>query len=481
MHARNRREERRRREARRRKDEAAAAFAKGKLARAAELYAQLASEYPEDPQILVRLGEVQRRRGREAEAITAFLRAGGKLAHDGHLLRAIAAYRLVLEIAPNHEGAHALLADLHERRLGRRTSARRERAAAPAPSQHRQREGRDAIPGEAAAIARIALAREAFPAPAANRTPAPRPAAPPPPPPPVPVVRFSPPAPPPDPVRLEELLDAFEIDEETPGPTETPLPSIPLFADLEPEAFQRLVAGSRRLVLGPGERAVTQGEPGDSFFVVVRGLLEVIRESGGITERLASVEEGAFFGEMALLAGTPRSATVWAVEESELLQFTARDLRRLVEDHPSVATALRRFYRQRLLSNVLATSPIFRRFDRATSASLIGRFRTREVAAGERLVDEGRPVDGLFVVLHGSFEVTRRGPDGIVHVASLGEGELFGEMSLLHGGPAGATCTARTRGMVLRLPRESFEAVVRGHPGLRDFLEDLDRERRAAS
>jgi CRP-like cAMP-binding protein len=108
----------------------------------------------------------------------------------------------------------------------------------------------------------------------------------------------------------------------------------------------------------------------------------------------------------------------------------------------------------------------------------MGRFRTREVAAGEVLVDEGRPVDGLFVVLHGSYEVTRMEHGARKHVARLSEGELFGEQSLLRGGAAGATCTSRSRGMVLRLPRESFEQLTREHPALRAYLEELDGERR---
>lgn len=514
MKARKRMEERRRQEVRRRKDAAAAAVAKGRLGRAAELLTWLASECPEDPQFLVRLGEVQRRRGREAEAITAFLRAAARLTRSGHLLRAIAAYRLVLEIAPGHEGAHALLADLHERRLGRAHQPHRPALptiAPPGPTGPvslgpeggRTWQAAEAVPdtdpafvhtigerppGEAQAIARIALVREArLPGddagPMATRkaandaghsagpsTPAPEPT------PPVPVHRFSPPPPPPDPVQLGDLLDAFDLGEETPGPGPQ-LPPIPLFADLDPSTFQRLILRSRRRLLGPGDRAVSEGEAGDSFFVVVRGSLEVVRAEDTPATRLGTVEEGDFFGEMALLAGSPRTATVWATEESELLQFEGRELRALVRQHPQVASALRRFYRQRLLSNVLATSPFFNRIDRDASEALIARFRMREVAQGEELVQEGRPVDGLFVALHGRFEVVRGGG---AHVAWLGAGELFGERSLLFGCPAGATCVARARGMVLRLPRESFDDVMALHPGLRSYLEQLDRERQLA-
>jgi len=525
---------------RKRKDEAAAAVAKGKLAKAAELYRRLILECPDDPQFLVRLGEVQRRRGRDAEAIAAFLGAATRFSRAGHLVRAIGAVKLVLEIDASHAGALALLAEFHEQRIGRPPGAG-ELSAGPARAFSLARTGHPLRPGEGltpgplaadptaargaptaaaaaidtasphlenamspldprlrraagalapesgtsdpaapAALGRIPLVRAAIsPGPRSAPLP-PRPSAAPPAArvEPVPVIRFSEPAPPLPPERLDEILFQVGIDvSDFDPPVASRLPPIPLFADLDPDSLQRLLAGARRVLLGPGERAVTQGEAGSSFYVVVRGALEVVREQAGAPARLGVLEEGAFFGEMALLTGAPRSASVWAVEESELLQFTAAALRELVRERPAAATALRRFYRQRLLSNALATSPLFRRLDRAASASLIGRFLSREVAAGEVVVHEGVPVEGLFVVLHGSFEVTRMRDGTPQYLGEIREGELFGEASLLHGGPAGATCRARSRGMVLRLPREQFAEVASAWPEIRDYLESVDRER----
>ncbi|WP_373048476.1 cyclic nucleotide-binding domain-containing protein [Vulgatibacter sp.] len=437
--------------ARKRKDEAAAALAKGKFARAAALYVALAKENPRDPQLLVRLGEVQRKRGKDAESILAFLAAGRRFAADGLLLRAIAALKLVLEIAPGHEEAEALLAELHARRLGR---------PPPPPT-----------PARGTPLPKPAGAPASTPGPYTPSQP-------------VQVVRFSQPPAPPDVERLDEMLfqidivDARELDREATLPPA--LPEIPLFADLAPAAFRKLIDRSRHQRLAPGEIAVRQGERGDAFYVVVDGSLEVVREMGAQHVRLAVLEDGAFFGEMALLTASARTASVVALRESEVLQFTSADLRQLVRDHTSVATALRRFYRQRLLANVLATSPIFRPFDRATGAELIRQFRTREVAAGETVVEEGVPVEGLFVVLHGTFDVVRRQDGAEKPLAILREGELFGEQSLLHGGQASASCRARSRGMVLRLPREAFSALLDRHPSIRETLGRLDLERQRA-
>lgn len=503
---------------RKRKDAAARAVTKGRFARAAELYAELVREDPADVQLLVRLGEVQRRLGLEAEALASFLEAGRRFSRDGLTLRAIAACKVALQLAPGHPEAEALLAELHARRLGSQAGAPR---SVQAPVPHPVRIGR-IEPARMAAASSSGAGAAAPARPAAVESPAGAPAAPAAPidgaaarpprpvsgaaghpnavpvpaqpeegaaasksvsarkPAPVPVHHFSAPS-----ERFDELLfqveiDVSELDEEA-GHR---LPEIPLFADLDPEAFQRLIDGSLHHHLSIGELAVREGERGDSLYVVVRGQLEVAREVDGRLRRLARLREGAFFGEMALLTGTPRAASVRAIEESEILEFTAASLRQLVRSYPSVAKALRRFYRQRLLANALATSPLFAPFDRPTREGLIGRFRTRDVAPGEEVVREGEPVEGLFVVLHGSLDVTRTGPRGErIRLGELREGDVFGEQSLLHGGPAGATCTARSRGMVLRLPREVFGETLDRHPAIRDLLGrvDLDRQARNGS
>lgn len=523
---------RKRRLERKRKDEAADALARGKLDKAAQLYAQLAVQYPRDPQLLVRLGEVERKRGNVQAAAAAWLAAGRGFTRDGHVLRAIATCKLILEIQPEHREADELLAGLHAERLGQPNplvtpgrgipldATPGPRAVPPAdptpgPRGARVFAGPQPLPPLAQTPGLHAdptfAARTPGPGAAAERTPGPRsvavpghasaplhptatsgdagtaalgrislvrmPAASEP----VAVHRFPSTPRAPDPASLGDLLFDVEIEFDAfDAPPARPLPRIPLFSDLAPDDFRRLLDHSRRVELAAGEFALREGEPADAFYVVVGGVLEVVRDGDGLGPpvRLAQLREGAFFGEMALLAGTPRTASVWALQESELLVFSAADLRNLVRRHPAVADALRRFYRQRLLANAMATAPIFRPLDPASRSALIARFRTREMASGESLITEGKPSDGLFLVLHGSLDVVRAEAGGERHLATLQEGDLFGEQSLLHGSAAGATCRARGRGMVLRLPREDFGPLLDAHPAVRSYVGQIDRERR---
>ena len=105
------------------------------------------------------------------------------------------------------------------------------------------------------------------------------------------------------------------------------------------------------------------------------------------------------------------------------------------------------------------------------------RFRARNVAAGERVVLEGQPSDGLYVVLSGALDVLKRKGSRDVPAGGLREGDVFGEMSCLRKGPASATVVARRAGTLLRLPRSAFDEIVVTYPQILELVSQLTDER----
>ncbi|HSP78115.1 MAG TPA: cyclic nucleotide-binding domain-containing protein, partial [Myxococcaceae bacterium] len=195
---------------------------------------------------------------------------------------------------------------------------------------------------------------------------------------------------------------------------------------------------------------------------------------GAEHRELAVLEEGAFFGEMALLSGAPRSASVVSLaEETQVLEISAPVLAELSRRHPQVARALKKFVRQRLLGELMNTSALFKPFARKDRRELVERFRARDVRRGEVLIREGQQVDGLYVVLSGEVEVRKAER----HLARLREGELFGEMSLLQKAPANATVVATRRTSLLRLPREDFDTLILTHPQILALVSELTETR----
>ncbi len=254
---------------------------------------------------------------------------------------------------------------------------------------------------------------------------------------------------------------------------------VPLFSDLSRDAFIQLTNKLDFRRTHAGEKLITEGEAGRSFFIVVSGKVKVTKATleGEVT--LATLGEGTFFGEMAVLSSAPRLANVVAIEESELLEISDVVLMDLVRDHAGVIVVLKKFYRQRLLSNVMNMSPLFKVYDRAERRSLIEKFRLREIPAGQAAITEGTKSDGLYVVMHGALKAVKKTDDGTLELGRLREGDIFGEMSLLTLEPAMATVLAERRSLVLRLAKSDFDLLKFTHPQMLEVVSDLTAQRKS--
>ncbi|WNZ65768.1 cyclic nucleotide-binding domain-containing protein [Myxococcus sp. MxC21-1] len=252
------------------------------------------------------------------------------------------------------------------------------------------------------------------------------------------------------------------------------LPTIPLFSDLPRDAFIELFERCPLRRFGPGERIIDQGSHGDAFYVICEGAVRVFRTEEGQRQDIATLEGGTFFGEMALLSGAARTASVEsASDDTQLLEISASVLGELSGSHPQVAQALKKFCRQRMLTNVMNTSELFRLFGRKDRRALVERFRSRDVERDTVIIRDGDATDGLYVVLSGEVEVRK---DGHL-LTQLREGDVFGEISLLQKTPATATVTATRHTTLLRLPRADFDALISSHPQILALISNLSDER----
>ena len=113
-----------------------------------------------------------------------------------------------------------------------------------------------------------------------------------------------------------------------------------LFAPLTDEQKQHLVAGARVLRFGRGEEIIQQGEDGCSMFVILEGGAEVLVKSGGQTLRVAELRAGEAFGEMCLLTGEKRSASVVARADCEVWEIDRSVLAPLLQENAQLAKEL---------------------------------------------------------------------------------------------------------------------------------------------
>ncbi len=110
--------------------------------------------------------------------------------------------------------------------------------------------------------------------------------------------------------------------------------SIDVFRPLSDDERAALVSECAECLYGAGEPIVRQGQPGESMFVICSGEVRVTLEPGG--QEVARIGPGGYFGEMSLLTGEPRTATVSATSDAVVLEIGAGSFRRLAAVHPAV-------------------------------------------------------------------------------------------------------------------------------------------------
>jgi small-conductance mechanosensitive channel/CRP-like cAMP-binding protein len=141
--------------------------------------------------------------------------------------------------------------------------------------------------------------------------------------------------------------------------------AVPVLATLSEDAQRALAAASRERLFADGEVMVREGDTGESMFVVRNGRVAI---TVGTEARLVAVTEtDGYFGEMSLLTGEPRTATVTARGDATVLEISAGDFRAFVQGHPDVidhlaaASALRRKELEEARPASGAATPIERR------------------------------------------------------------------------------------------------------------------------
>ncbi len=276
------------------------------------------------------------------------------------------------------------------------------------------------------------------------------------------------------------LLDtAAKLAADTDPITEVPprFPLIPLFSHLKEDAFIKVLGSLRLRRFTNGDRIISEGEPGDSFFMLADGVVTVSKSIKGRDTVLAHLHQGAVFGEMALVSNAPRAATVSAEGDVDLLELSRLDLEGHAGELESVKEALKKFTRGRFLANLAATSPLFKSLGKPERRAIMLRFKPKKIHTDDILIEEGDAGRGVYLILRGEFGVSKRDGGKDVEVAKLRGGDVFGEISLLKGTPTTATVAAKSIGEVLFLAKEDFQEVLQEHPEVRENLDKLSAER----
>lgn len=216
-----------------------------------------------------------------------------------------------------------------------------------------------------------------------------------------------------------------------------------------------------------GEVVFERNAPGSSLFAIADGsvLVEVNPGDPSVTVPIAC---GSIFGEVGLISGRRRGATIRAAEDSILVEVSRQAALKLQSQVPAARAAITRISIERQLLQMfgsgLASEDLGEVLD---SAEIVG------VSAGKPVITEGEEGEDIFVIRSGSMVVEKQVGGKPVFLSYLPAGSYVGEMSLIAGGRRTATVKAAIKSEVIRLKGNAIRAVMAKKPAL---LEKVRRD-----
>jgi hypothetical protein len=250
-----------------------------------------------DPQVYLKLGDLLARAQDVPGAVVAYHVSAGALAAAGHAQKALSVYKAILRISPDDAVANERVQQI----LDTMEDAAMEEAVA-SPSF-----------GDATRTATLQAEDAALPDEAFSG-----------------VIGFALP----------------EGEERRITPLRITVPEI--FAALSDVEFDELCRAATHRSFSNGEVVVSEGDPGESIFTIKSGKAIVTTTYRGRSLVIATLSDGDFFGEIALLARRPRTATVTAFGSLELMEISKDTLKTVVESHPQITKRLIAFFYSRV-------------------------------------------------------------------------------------------------------------------------------------
>jgi cGMP-dependent protein kinase 2 len=238
--------------------------------------------------------------------------------------------------------------------------------------------------------------------------------------------------------------------------------NVVILQELSVLQLRELMLESDARFFAPGEVIFTRNDPGSSLFAIAQGsvAVEVNPADPSIT---VPIGQGSIFGEVGLISGRRRGATIRAAEPTIALEFSRNAALKLIATTPSAARAVNRISIERQLLQMFGSG-----LTSEDLAEIIESAVVEDKRAGEIVVQEGADDQDVFVVRRGSMVVEKSIGGHPVFLNYLPAGSYFGEMAVIDGSRRTATVKAAVKSQVVRFPGAAFKALLDRKPRLRE-------------
>ena len=236
--------------------------------------------------------------------------------------------------------------------------------------------------------------------------------------------------------------------------------NVTILHDLSPLQMREFMLDSEPQSYRRGEVIFEKSDPGSSLFAIAEGsvAVEINPDDPSIT---VPIEQGSIFGEVGLISGRRRGATIRAAEDVILVEISRTAALKLQASVPAAKRRITQISTERQLLQMFGSG-----LTKDDIAEVVESSEIINVRAGEAIIEEGGEGNDIYVIRVGSMVVEKEIGGKPVFLSYLPAGSYVGEMTLIAGGYRTATVKAAIKSEVIKINGDAFKKVLDAHPDL---------------
>uniref|UniRef100_A0A674C7R4 cAMP-dependent protein kinase type II-alpha regulatory subunit n=1 Tax=Salmo trutta TaxID=8032 RepID=A0A674C7R4_SALTR len=232
-----------------------------------------------------------------------------------------------------------------------------------------------------------------------------------------------------------------------------------LFKTLEQEQFSEVLDAMFELRVQPQEHVIDQGDDGDNFYVIERGIYDIVVLIDGLGKCVGQYDNKGSFGELALMYNTPRAATIIATQEGALWGLDRATFRRLIVKNNAK--------KRRLYEQFVESVPLLKSLELSERMKIVDVLGMKTFSDGERIIMQGDMADCFYIVETGEVKIMMKSKtkanqeDNVeVEITRCSRGQYFGELALVTNKPRAASVYAVGEVKCLVIDIQAFERLL---------------------
>ncbi|XP_077181061.1 cAMP-dependent protein kinase type II-alpha regulatory subunit [Paroedura picta] len=232
-----------------------------------------------------------------------------------------------------------------------------------------------------------------------------------------------------------------------------------IFKNLDQEQLSQVLDAMFERKVQPQEHVIDQGDDGDNFYVVERGLYDIFVSRDGQSRCVGRYDNRGSFGELALMYNTPRAATIVATMEGSLWGLDRVTFRRIILKNNAK--------KRKTFELFIESVPLLKSLEPSERMKIVDVIGEKSYQDGERIISQGDQADSFYIVESGEVKIliksktiTSKDSNQEVEIARCQKGQYFGELALVTNKPRAASAYAVGEVKCLVMDVQAFERLL---------------------